>query len=225
MISDLFDNFVDSKNDEYSDISFDTAMNFVSKSAKNKAGKVIDSKIATSLLHEYARVYGQVKGHKALLKAVYKVKIDNIFGHKGAIPWFKDTSLCYLATDTSISLGSAESDTYRVGSEQANYLSQKSSDDFDITFIETHKGDISKSFGMCFGLAFNPDGTVNEPMRYAFKITISILDPKNTNSVAVARSYIVGVKAANIDVSASSRSEIVQIPVTFQKLRPLSFSQ
>lgn len=199
------------------------ALNLVSHAAK-KTSSNIDPTVSSDLLEEYARIYGRVKAHHALIKAIYKVKIENIFGHKGDIPWFKDQTLCYLATDAELSLGSSESDSFYAGSIQANYLTQQISSEMDITFIETAKGDISKSFLACRRLAFNNDGTVNETKKYAFKLSVALLNPRNPQKIAVQGAWIVGVKSANIELSASSRSELVEIPVTFEKLRPLSFS-
>lgn len=201
----------------------ETAFNLASSAAK-KGSESLDLTVSENLLQEYARIYGKVKAHKALIKAVYKVKIENIFGHKGDIPWFKDQTLCYLATDAEISLGSNESESYQAGAYQANYLTQQTSSEMDITFIETEKGDISKSYKACRRLAFNNDGTMNETKNYAFKLSVALLNPRNPRKVAVQESWIVGVKSASIGLSASSRSELVEIPVTFEKLRPLSFS-
>ncbi|MCC3344508.1 hypothetical protein [Psychrobacter sanguinis] len=221
---DLINELIDYEFDYSGETSLvDNAASFVKQKAKDKGIVATGGASSNNLLEEYARIYGKTKAHGALIKAVYKVKIDNVFRHKGNIPWFKDPSLCYLATDASISLGSAESDSYQAGSYQVNHLTQKTSSEFDITFIETARGDISRSYRACQNLAFNQDGTVNETMKYAFKITISLLDPKKPRNVAVEGSWLVGVKAASIEVSATSRSELVQVPVTFEKLRPLSF--
>lgn len=201
----------------------ETAFNLASNAAQ-KTNSAVDSTASKNLLEEYARIYGRVKAHKALIKAVYRVKIENIFGHKGDIPWFKDQTLSYLATNAELSLGSNESESYQAGSYQANYLTQQTSSEMDITFIETAKGDISKSYKACRRLAFNNDGTMNETKSYAFKLTVALLNPNDPRRVAVQESWIVGVKSASIELSASSRSELVEIPVTFEKLRPLSFS-
>lgn len=205
-----------------SDSLVESAFSYASNVAEKKGAGINAGH--GNLLQQYAELYGKVRAHRALIKAVYKVSIDNIYGHKGNIPWFKDKSLCYLATDASLSLGSHESDSFFAGSVQANHLTQQTSSEVDITFIETVRGDITKSYRACKRLAFNNDGTVNETKKYAFKLTISLLDPRNPRKVALEGSWLVGVKSASIEVSASSRSELVTVPVTFEKLRPLSFT-
>lgn len=169
-------------------------------------------------------LYGEMRAHEALLQCMYIVKIEDIFGNGPNIPWFKDKSLSYLVTDADLSLGSADSETFYAGAFQAGYLTQKTADDMDMTFIETINGNISKSYIDCHKLAFPGDGTVNESKKYAFKLSVGLLNPKNPNSVPViTASWLVGVKSARLEVSSSARSEIVKIPITFQKLRPLMF--
>ena len=174
------------------------------------------------LLKDYALMR---HGHRVwgIASAVYAVQIENISKHKGNIPWFNDKNLCYLATEADLSLGSNESESFYAGAYQANYLTQKSSDETEVTFIETAGGNIAKSYSACRKLVFNKDGTVNEPARYAFKLTVSLLNPKDTHKTAISKSWLVGVKSASTEVSSSGRSEVVKINVTFQKLRPMLF--
>lgn len=171
-------------------------------------------------------LYGELRAHQALLQCMYVVKIEDIFGNGPNIPWFKDKSLCYLVTEADISLGSGESESFHAGSHQASYLTQKSSDDMDMTFIETINGSITQSYIDCHKMAFNKDGTVNESKKYAFKLSAGLLNPKKPDSKPVIMaSWLVGVKSARLEVSSTGRSEIVKIPITFQKLRPLMFER
>lgn len=174
------------------------------------------------------RLYGEMKAHDFLLQSMYLVKIENVYNLQGDIPWFRDKSLCYLVTDANFSFGSAEAETFYAGAMPAGCLTQQTGDDIDITFIETLRGDIFKSFRACYKLAFNDDGTVNEPRKYAFKLSMALIDHKNTkrNSIApVGMSWIVSVKAGQTEVSATGRSEVVKENITFQKIRPLLFAQ
>ncbi|MGP5656810.1 hypothetical protein [Psychrobacter celer] len=171
-------------------------------------------------------LYGELRAHKALLQCMYVVKIEDIFGNGPNIPWFKDKSLCYLVTEADMSLGSAEGESFYAGAYQAGYLTQKSSDDMDMTFIETINGRIAKSYIDCHKLAFNKDGTMNESKKYAFKLSVGLINPEKPNSEPViTASWLVGVKSARLEVSSTARSEIVKIPITFQKLRPLMFER
>ena len=172
------------------------------------------------------RLYGDVRAHEALLACMYEVQIDDIFGIGADIPWFKDKTLRYLATDTSLSFGSAESDSFQAGSYQASLLTHQTADTMDITFIETANGDIFNSFQSCFKKAFNDDGTVNEPKSYTFKISIAVINhKKHSKTPPIGRSFLVSVKEGSTDLSASSRSELLKETITFQKIRPLIFSR
>lgn len=169
-------------------------------------------------------LYGEVRAHRALLQCMYVVSIEDVFGIGAGIPWFHKQSLGYLVTDTDLSLGSSDSETFQAGALPASYLTQKTADDMDLTFVETANGDIFKSFRACYELAFNEDGTVNEPKQYAFKLSIGLIDHENLNKPpAVQRSWLVGAKSGRADISATGRSEVVKHAITLQKLRPLIF--
>ena len=175
-------------------------------------------------MQELKMLYGEMRAHEALLQCMYIVKIEDIFNNGPKIPWFTDKSLTYLVTDADLSLGSADSETFYAGAFQAGYLTQKTADDMDMTFIETINADISNSYRACHKLAFSDDGTMNEPKKYAFKLSVGLINHKKPNSKPVInRSWLVGVKSARLEVSSTGRSEIVKIPITFQKLRPLMF--
>lgn len=192
-------------------------LNATSKAAKKKLG----IETASSGLMQMKQIYGEAKAHGVLLQCMYTVKLENIFGIKGDIPWFEDKSLSYLITDTELSFGSGESESFYAGALSASYMTQKTDDDMDMTFIETLNGDIFKSYRACHKLIFNPDGTVNEPKKYAFKLTVGLIHNKKNNHIApVARSWIVCVKSGRTEVSSASRSEIIKDTITFQKLRP-----
>ncbi|MBE0440628.1 hypothetical protein EI164_00855 [Psychrobacter sp. FME13] len=195
--------------------------------SKNDVGRV---KVGTATNSQYMQslqlLYGKLRVHEALLQCMYVVKIEDIFGNGPNIPWFRDKTLCYLATEADMSLGSAESESFYAGAYQASYLTQKSSDDMDMTFIETLNADISNSYRACHKLAFNDDGTMNESKKYAFKLSVGLINHKKPNSEPVInRSWLVGAKSARPEISSTGRSEIVKVPVTFQKLRPLMFER
>lgn len=193
---------------------------------KNATARVKTGATNSQYMQSLQLLYGKVRAHKALLQCMYVVKIEDIFGNGPNIPWFTDKSLCYLVTDADMSLGSAESESFYAGAYQASYLTQKSSDDMDMTFIETINGRITSSYISCRKLAFNKDGTMNETKKYAFKLSVGLINPKKPNSEPlITASWLVGVKSAKIEVSSVSRSEIVKIPITFQKLRPLMFER
>lgn len=195
------------------------------------AGNTVNERSKTRMVNsQYMQslqlLYGQAHAHEALLQCMYVVKIEDIFGNGPNIPWFKDKSLCYLVTEADLSLGSAESESFYAGAYQAGYLTQKTSDDMDMTFIETINGRITSSYIACRRLAFNKDGTVNEPRKYAFKLSVGLINPKHPDSEPlITSSWLVGVKSAKTEVSSAARSEIVKIPITFQKLRPLMFER
>ena len=175
-------------------------------------------------LQQLKKIYGQTISHDFLLQCMYTVKIENVFGLQGNIPWFTDQTLAYLITDTELSFGSAEAESFYAGALPAAYLTQKTDDEMDMTFIETMNGDIFKSYRACHKLAFNDDGTVNEPRDYAFKLSIGLFSEKQLTAVApVSRSWIVGVKSGRTELSSVGRSEVVKATITFQKLRPSMF--
>ena len=196
--------------------------------AGKNVGQRIRSGTATNSMHmqQLQMLYGKMRAHEALLQCMYVVKIEDIFNIGKGIPWFTDSSLCYLVTEADMSLGSAEGESFYAGAIQAGYLTQKSSDDMDMTFIETINGDIAKSYIACHKLAFPGDGSVNEPKKYAFKLSVGLINHKHPNDKPViTRSWLVGAKSAKPEISSTGRSEVVKIPVTFQKLRPLGFER
>lgn len=177
-------------------------------------------------LMQLKRMYGEMRAHDVLLQCMYMVKIENIFDLNGDIPWFNDKTLTYLVTDTELSFGSGESESFYAGALPAGYMTQKTEDDIDMTFIETLNGDIFKSYRACHKMIFNADGTVNEPKKYAFKLTIGLIHNKKNNHIApVARSWIVCVKSGRTEVSSAGRSEVIKDTITFQKLRPPMFER
>lgn len=178
-------------------------------------------------LSAFKNMYGRVRAHDVLMQCMYRVTIEDIFGIGGDIPWFKDKTLSYLVTEADLSFGGAESESYHAGSFQASYLTQQTADDVDMTFIETINGDIFKSYTACKGLAFNNDGTVNEPKKYAFKLSIALLNYKKRAShiAPIGKSWLVSVKDGRTEVSAAGRSEVVKETITFQKIMPMLFSK
>jgi len=185
-----------------------------------------DADLGGSAMQRLKQLYGEVKVHEALLQCMYVVTIEDVFSIGSGIPWFADKSLSYLVTEADLSLGSSESEAFYAGALPANYLTKKTADDMDMTFIETVNGDIFKSFRACYELAFNEDGTVNEPRKYAFKLTIGLIDHKApTKPPAVTRSWLVAAKSGRAEISSAGRSEIVKESITLQKLRPLMFER
>lgn len=199
-----------------------TLVDNLTNQAKNSLNKQILGN--NQLMQDYRIMYGKIRIKGVLLSSVYAVNIENIFNHSGDIPWFADKDFGYLVSTADISLGSGESESYYAGAYQANYMTQRSSDELEMTFIETLNGDIAKSYQACRTLAFNKDGTVNEPKKYAFSITISFLNPQNPTQTAFSKSWIVGVKSGNTTADSTGRSEIVKHSITFQKLMPHLFA-
>lgn len=177
-------------------------------------------------MQDLRKMYGEVRAHEILLQCMYVVTIEDIYGIGAGIPWFTDQSLSYLVTEADLSLGSADAESFHVGALPASYLTQKTADEMDMTFIETSKGAIFKSFRACYDLAFNKDGTVNVPKDYCFKLSIGLFNHKKPNDPpAVTRSWIVSVKSGRSETSAVGRSEVVKQAITFQKIRPLIFER
>ena len=180
----------------------------------------------SSPMQALKQMYGQVKAHDVLLQCMYMVKIEDVFGIGKNIPWFKDPSLCYLVTEADLSFGGSEAENFNVGALPAGHLTMKTGDEMDMTFIETANGDIFKSYKACQDLAFNKDGTVNEPRKYTFKISVALIDHKNpTKPPPISKSWLVSVKSGSAEVSSAGRSEIIKEPITFQKIRPLLFAK
>lgn len=179
-----------------------------------------------SVMRDLKKMYGEIRAHEILLQCMYIVAIEDIYGIGAGIPWFTDKTLSYLVTEADLSLGSAEAESFYAGALPASYLTQKTADEMDMTFIETSKGAIFKSFRACYDLAFNKDGTVNEPRSYCFKLTIGLINHKQPNDPpAVTRSWIVAAKSGRAETSATGRSEVVKEAITFQKMRPLLFER
>jgi len=175
-------------------------------------------------LEALKKIYGEVRAHDLLLQAVYFVKIENVFNHKVDAPWFTDESLCYLATEAPLSFGSSESESFYAGSHQCGYLTQRTSSDISITFMETTGAHIAKSYVACRALAFNDDGTINEPRKYAFKLTIGFLDPKDITKSPLRNSFIVAAQNITTEASSAGRSEVVKHSIDFLRLRPTYLS-
>lgn len=178
-------------------------------------------------LSAFRSVYGKVRPSDVLMQCMYQVEIENIFGIGGNAPWFKNKSLKYLVTEADISFGGSESENYSAGSFTANYMTQQTSDDIDLTFIETVNGDIFRSYQACRGLVFNNDGTVNEPKKYAFRLRVMLLNHKGgAGQIApIAMTWLVAVKDGRTEVSSAGRSEVVKSTITFQKIMPMIFSK
>ena len=172
------------------------------------------------------KLYGENKAHGVLMQCSYEVRLEDVFGIGADIPWFKDKSLRYLVTDTDLSYGSLESETFKAGTHQASYITGASEDTIDMTFIETTKGAIFNSYRRCYKRAVPGDGTVNEPKKYTFKLTINLLNHNDIDAKPVfGRSWLVSVKEGKTNLSSAGRSEIVKVPITFQKIRPLMFER
>lgn len=178
----------------------------------------------------YAR-YRNLYDLGAILQCQYAVHVYDIFNIQDradvVIPWFAGSfPMSWLATEVDLSLGSLETESYHAGAYQAAYVTGQTSSSIDVTFIETRNMDISKSYQACKNLATPKDGTVNEPKKYAFRLTLNVFgnNPRNYQGNEVLPifeiDHIVCVKEANISLSSSGRSEIIKINVVFEKLVP-----
>ena len=194
-----------------------TGLNLV----KNYAAK---TQVDSNRLERLRKTYGEVKAHSLLLQANYFIEIENIFDIKADAPWFHDKSLCFLATDCEISLGSGEVESFNAGVYEANYFTRATASSLSITFLETDKGDISSSYKACRGVIFNRDGTVNEQKKYSFKLTIGFLNPKTGQKTPIVYSWLVGTQEAEITASATGRSEVAKVNITFAKCMPILFA-
>lgn len=197
-------------------------VNNIKKGAANKKPNSNSNSISHSDLAAYRSMYGINKALGVLNQSMYQVTLTDVFGIGGNIPWFKNKNIGYLVTEADISFGDAESELHHAGAFQFAHLTQQTDEDMDLTFIETEDGDIFKSFRACHWLAFNADGTINEPKKYAFRLSVAILNHKKGRQklAPVARSWLVGVKSGRTEVSSVGRSEIVKHTITFQKLMP-----
>lgn len=172
---------------------------------------------------EAMRVYRTLYSYGSLLACSYGVFLEDVFNiGKGRIKWFEPPFLLsWLASDVELSLGSMETDSYKAGSYQMNYVTEQSSDTMSVTFIETKNADIIKSYEACKKLATPKDGTVNEPAKYAFKLTVMLFNERrNLKNPVHKKNFIVGVKEASVSLQSSGRDEIVKVQVTFSKLAP-----
>lgn len=186
----------------------------------------LQARSPAAALQNLRRLYGDVKAHSILLQCMYVVTFDDIYDIGAGIPWFDDHTLSYLVTDADLSLGSAEAESFYAGALPASYLTQKTADEMDMTFIETSTGAIFKSFRACYDLAFNKDGTVNVPRDYCFRLSISLFDHTQPYAAPVIkRSWIVAAKSGRTETSATGRSEVIKETITFQKMRPLLFER
>jgi hypothetical protein len=167
--------------------------------------------------------YKALKAHGVLKKAHYLVEFEPFSSQLGAglhkLPLFAVGSLAWLASSTSLSLIDVETDSVKVGHYQHNYVTGQSTSEFEITMIETEDGDISNSLKAIKALMFFPDGTQGLPASYMFYIRISLFKPFDESSQPVARSYLVSLQSANIDLEAAS-SDVVEIPITLTKMYP-----
>lgn len=171
---------------------------------------------------EAMRVYRTLYSYGSLLACSYGVFLEDIFGIGRGIKWFEPPFLLsWLASDVELSLGSMETDSYKAGSYQMNYVTEQTASEMQVTFIETKNADIIKSYEACKKLATPKDGTVNEPAKYAFKLTIMLFNERrNLKNPVHKKSFIVGVKEASVSLQSSGRDEIVKVQVTFSKLAP-----
>lgn len=193
---------------------------------KGRSNSGVGANLSAKRLQTLKSLYGEVRVQDVLMQCMYQVTIEDIFGIGKDIPWFKDKTLGYLVTEADLSFGGAESESYHAGSYQANYLTQQTADDMDMTFIETLNGDIFNSYQACKNLAFNNDGTVNEPRKYTFKLSIALLNHKHhVSKPPVIKSWLVSVKEGRCEVSSAGRSEVIKATITFQKMMPLMFGK
>lgn len=178
-----------------------------------------------TMLNRLRLLYGELEARAGLLQCMYLITIEDVFNIGGGIPWFDDKKVWYLATDTNLSFGTGNSESFKAGSLPFSYLSDQEEDEIDITFIETKNADIFTSFRACKALAYNKDGTVNEQVKYTFKLSISVIDhAKPTAPPKLTRSWLVAAKSGTAGLSASARSEFLKPDITFQKIAPSSFA-
>ena len=206
------------------------------QSAVRAGKKEVDKKVGSlqpslrashTSLSTFKATYGKVRPRDVLMQCMYQVTIEDIFGVGKSVPWFKDKNLRYLVTEADISFGGSESESYQAGAYIANYMTQQTADDMDLTFIETISGDIFNSYRACRSLIFNDDGTVNEPKKYVFKLSIALLNHKGGGGkgAPIGMSWLVAVKDGRTEVSSAGRSEIVKSTITFQKMMPMLFAK
>lgn len=201
------------KDDEPSTANKQNKFDIISKGKNNWFGLS-----ASEAMRHYRTLYS----YGAILSCSYGVFLEDIFGIGEGIKWFeKPFLLSWLATDVDMSLGSLESESYQAGSHQMNYINQQSVNEMQVTFIETKNGDIAKSYEACKKLATPKDGTVNEPAKYAFALSVKLFGGRrDIKNPTLDKRYIVGVKDATISLQSTARGEIVKVQITFVKLAP-----
>lgn len=128
--------------------------------------------------------------------------------------------LPWLATETSLSVLNATTDSVQVGHFQQNIMTGTESGEIAISFLETKQAHILKSAQIIKKIMFHADGTQGLPAEYMMWLRVVLFDRSNRTRTPFGQTYLVALQAASVDLAASSVAPMI-VPLTFVKMYPM----
>lgn len=130
------------------------------------------------------------------------------------------TMVPWLATQTSLPILNANTDSIQAGHFQQNYVTGNESGELSISFLDTREAHILRSARMIKDIMFRKDGTQSLPADYMMWLTISLFDRADRRRLPFKQTYLVALQTANAELSADSQDPMI-LPLSFIKMYPM----
>lgn len=128
--------------------------------------------------------------------------------------------LPWLATSCSLSVLDAQSDSVQAGHYQQNFITGNSSNEVQVTFLETKGAAILNAARQIKEIMFAPDGTQGLPAEYMMRLKISLFPRNNRSNPVFSEEWLVALQAASVDLAAQNK-DALEVPLTFLKMYPM----
>lgn len=128
--------------------------------------------------------------------------------------------LPWLATECSLSVLDAQSDSVQAGHYQQNFITGNNSSEVQVTFLETKGAAILNAAQEIKAVMFASDGTQGLPAEYMMRLKISLFPRDDRSGEVFSEEWLVALQAASVDLAAQNK-DALEVPLTFLKMYPM----
>ncbi|WP_417212039.1 hypothetical protein [Acinetobacter venetianus] len=154
-------------------------------------------------------------------KAYYIINLEPYENNATAqLPMIANNLAGLLASDIELPVNGATFEQKKVGAMNISLFNDIQFSQFTINFIDTRKNDILNSIRKYRDLICNPNGTVNEPAKYAMILSFAFFDSSLGRDVIWYRDrLLVAMSMESLQGSAKDPSPN-ELPILFSVLDP-----
>lgn len=137
------------------------------------------------------------------------------------LPMIANNIAGVLATDFDIPVNGANFEQKRVGGMSISVFSDMQFSQFTINFIETRKNDMLNSIRKYRNLIVNPNGTTNEPAKYAMIMSVGLFDSSLGREVTWYNDkFLVAMAMETLQGLSAKDPTPLELPIIFNVLDP-----